>query len=77
MTILVLTPIEQRVAQLVAAGQSNAEVAAELGVSAKTVEVHVSRACRKVGARSPAELGSWARVAGRPTHERQSQREEL
>lgn len=76
MTILVLTPIEHRVAQLVAAGRSNAEVAAELGVSGKTVDVHISRACRKVGARSPAELASWARVADRSTHERKSQREE-
>jgi DNA-binding NarL/FixJ family response regulator len=76
MTILVLTPIEQRIAQLVAAGRSTAEVAADLGVSAKTVEVHVSRACRKVGARSPAELASWARSAGRTAHERQSQRKE-
>jgi DNA-binding NarL/FixJ family response regulator len=71
MTILVLTPIEQRIAQLVAAGRSTAEVAAELGVTGKTVEVHVSRACRKVGARSPAELALWASA-----HERQSQGKE-
>ena len=76
MTILVLTPIESTVARLVAAGMSHAEVAAELGISGKTVEVHVSRACRKVGARSPAELASWARNGDRPTHERQPQREE-
>jgi DNA-binding CsgD family transcriptional regulator len=76
MTILLLTPIEQRVAQLVASGRSTAEVAAELGVSGKTVEVHVSRACRKVGARSSAELASWARDADRSAHERQSQRKE-
>jgi DNA-binding NarL/FixJ family response regulator len=75
MTILVLTPIEQRIAQLIAAGRSNAEIAADLDVSAKTVEVHVSRACRKVGARSPAELASWANGGDRSTHERQSQKE--
>ncbi len=76
MTVLILTATEQRVAHLVAAGRSNAEVAAELGVSGKTVEVHISRACRKVGARSPAELASWTRIAGQPTDEPQPQKEE-
>lgn len=76
MTVLILTPLEQRVAQLVAAGRTNAEVAAELSLTGKTVEVHVSRACRKVGARSAAELATWARIAARSTNEPQLQKEE-
>ena len=51
-----LTPTEQRVALLVAAGRTNAEVAEELGLSQKTIEWHVSRAYRKLGARSREDL---------------------
>jgi DNA-binding CsgD family transcriptional regulator len=63
-TIRLLTPTEQRVAQLVASGCSTAEVAVELALPAKTVEWHLSRVCRKLGARSRAELsGLLERVA--------------
>ncbi|TLH61056.1 LuxR family transcriptional regulator [Mycolicibacterium phocaicum] len=53
----VLTASERRIAELVASGMSNREVAAKLFVSAKTVEVHLSRIYRKLGIRSRAELG--------------------
>lgn len=76
MTVLILTATEQRVAHLVAAGRSNAEIAAELGVNGKTVEVHISRACRKVGASSLTELASWTRIARQPTGEPPPQKEE-
>jgi DNA-binding CsgD family transcriptional regulator len=52
----VLTSAECRVAELVAAGKSNNDVAAALFVSVKTVEVHLSRVYRKLDIRSRAEL---------------------
>jgi DNA-binding CsgD family transcriptional regulator len=53
---LALTPTEERVAQLVADGKTNREVAAELFVSRRTVEDNLSRMYRKLGVRSRAEL---------------------
>jgi DNA-binding CsgD family transcriptional regulator len=50
------TPTEQRIAALVAVGRTNDEVAAELGVRAKTVEWHLTRLYRKFGVRSRTEL---------------------
>jgi DNA-binding CsgD family transcriptional regulator len=43
-----LTPSEQRVARMAAAGRSNAEIAQELFVSLKTVETHLSHAYKKL-----------------------------
>jgi DNA-binding CsgD family transcriptional regulator len=51
-----LTDAEGRIAELVAAGRSNKEVAAALFVSVKTVEVTLTRVYQKVGVRSRAEL---------------------
>jgi DNA-binding NarL/FixJ family response regulator len=53
----VLTPSEQRVAELAASGMTNREIAASLFVSAKTVEANLSQVYRKLGIRSRAELG--------------------
>jgi DNA-binding CsgD family transcriptional regulator len=53
-----LTPMERRVAQLVAAGRTEAETAAELGLSDRTVEWHLARAARKLGARSRSDLAA-------------------
>jgi len=58
-----LTPGERRVAELVAAGLSNKQVAAELYVSVATVEAHLSRAYAKLGVASRAQL---ARALGPP-----------
>lgn len=52
-----LTASEYEIAELVASGMSNREVGAALFVSAKTVEVHLSRIYRKLGIRSRSELG--------------------
>jgi DNA-binding CsgD family transcriptional regulator len=53
-----LTPGERRVALLAAAGRSNRDIAQELFVTPKTVEVHLSNAYRKLAIRSRAELES-------------------
>jgi DNA-binding CsgD family transcriptional regulator len=51
-----LTPGERRVAELVAAGLSNKQVAAQLYVSVYTVEAHLSQAYAKLGIRSRTQL---------------------
>ena len=51
-----LTPAEQRMAELAADGLSNKEIAAELFVSVKTVELTLSRVYRKLGIRSRSQL---------------------
>lgn len=51
-----LTPTEQRVADLVAEGRSNKEVAAALHVTVKTVEGTLSRVYAKLGVRSRTAL---------------------
>jgi DNA-binding CsgD family transcriptional regulator len=53
-----LTDSETRVAQLAATGLTNRQVAAQLFISAKTVEATLARAYRKLGIRSRAELGA-------------------
>ncbi len=52
-----LTATEERVAELAASGLTNREVAAAAFMSQKTVEANLSRAYRKLGIRSRAELG--------------------
>lgn len=51
-----LTPQERTVVELVCQGLSNAEVAASLFVSGKTVQYHLTRVYRRLGVRSRAEL---------------------
>ena len=53
-----LTPQERRIAELVAAGGSNAEVGAALFVTVNTVEGALTRAYRKLGIRSRTELAN-------------------
>lgn len=55
---LELTAAEARIAGLVAAGRSNREVAAELFLSVKTVEVTLTRVYAKAGVRSRSELAA-------------------
>ena len=51
-----LTPGEQRVAELVASGLSNKEVAGQLYLSVYTVQAHLSRVYAKLGVRSRSQL---------------------
>ncbi|NNM97103.1 MAG: helix-turn-helix transcriptional regulator [Candidatus Dormibacteraeota bacterium] len=51
-----LTAQEVRVAELAAAGRSNAEIGAALFISAKTVEHHLGRIYAKLAVRSRREL---------------------
>ncbi len=60
-----LTPSEMEVARRAAAGASNGEIAAQLFISRKTVERHMTRALAKLGVRNRTELA--ARMAS-PDH---------
>lgn len=55
-----LTPREAQVVTLVARGMSNAEIAAELFISERTVESHISNARLKLGIDSRTKLTRWA-----------------
>lgn len=60
----VLTDSERQVAERAAAGLSNRQIAATLFLSAKTVEMHLSNAYRKLGIRSRAQLAERLRENG-------------
>jgi DNA-binding NarL/FixJ family response regulator len=55
-----LTPREREVLQHIARGYMYKEIAATLGISAKTVEAHVSAVLRKLQLSSRHELSRWA-----------------
>lgn len=59
-----LTPREHEVMDMVTEGQANKEIAAVLGVTAKTVEAHRARVMDKMHASSLAELVRMALIAG-------------
>ncbi len=59
-----LTPREREIVQLVAEGNSNADVARELWLSEQTVKVHLSNAYRKLGVSNRTEAARWAQVNG-------------
>ena len=54
-----LTPREREVLRLIARGYAYKEVARELGISAKTVETHVSAVLRKLQLSNRHQLTSW------------------
>lgn len=62
-----LTPVEERIATLVAAGQTNREVSGTLFMSVRTVESHLGRIYRKLGIRSRTELSR--RLSAQPHSE--------
>jgi len=55
-----LTRREREVAQLVAEGKSNKEIARILGISVKTTETHRASAMHKLGLESVSDLVRWA-----------------
>ncbi|HKN94131.1 MAG TPA: AAA family ATPase [Thermoleophilaceae bacterium] len=59
-----LTPTERRIAELVAQGNTNREVAAKLVVTAGTVEAHLTRIYGKLGIRSRTELAGKMLAGG-------------
>jgi DNA-binding NarL/FixJ family response regulator len=61
------TPISEResdVLRLIAIGHSNKEVAAQLGISVKTVEVHKANAMRKLGLTGRVDVIRYAVLQG-------------
>lgn len=59
-----LTPRERQVLRLVTDGKPNKVMAAELGVSQRTVEIHRAHVMRKMGASSLAQLVRMTLIAG-------------
>jgi DNA-binding NarL/FixJ family response regulator len=59
-----LTRRELEIAQLVAGGATNREIAETLFLSPKTVERHVSNALKKAGARNRTQLAERLRDHG-------------
>ena len=59
-----LTPREQEVRALVAAGLMNKQIAAEIDLAEITVKIHRGRVMKKMGARSLADLVRMAEALG-------------
>ena len=59
-----LSAREEEVVALVAAGASNAEVAARLFISERTVQDHIANAQRRLGLSGRAALAAWAAKQG-------------
>jgi non-specific serine/threonine protein kinase len=59
-----LTRREVEVARLAARGQTNREIAAELSLSVRTVEVHVEHVLTKLDFRTRTQLAAWAYEEG-------------
>ena len=59
-----LTPREIKVLQLVLAGRTNRAIAAEICITEKTVEFHLSHIYTKIGMRTRILAGIWAMQHG-------------
>ena len=59
-----LTAREREIAELVAAGRTNREVAEQLVLSARTIEAHLRNIYGKLGVRSRVELARAAADGG-------------
>lgn len=54
-----LTSREAGIARMITFGMANKQIAAELGLSTKTVEGHITRLMAKLGARSRVQVATW------------------
>jgi DNA-binding NarL/FixJ family response regulator len=54
-----LTHREQEIAELVAKGLTNREIASQLVISDRTAEGHVEHILTKLGFRSRGQIGAW------------------
>ncbi|MFB9903880.1 ATP-binding protein [Allokutzneria oryzae] len=63
-----LTRRERQVAELVAQGHGNQEIADRLAIARRTAEVHVARILAKLGCASRAQIATWVREQ-RPSHD--------
>ncbi|MFD9663943.1 ATP-binding protein [Rhodococcus sp. NPDC059968] len=59
-----LTPRETEVAELVARGMSNRDIAVKLVIAQRTAEGHVERILNKLGFRSRAQIAAWVTERG-------------
>lgn len=55
-----LTARQLQVAELIAAGATNAQIARQLGVSVRTVDAHVEHVRLRLGVRARAQIAVWA-----------------
>lgn len=62
--LMVLTPKERIVMEHVAYGKPNKIIAAELGVSRRTIEAHRARVFQKIEVKNATELARWAMAKG-------------
>ena len=61
----VLRPREAEIARLVAQGQSNKEIGAQLFISERTVESHIRNIMNKLGFNSRAQIAAWTATLDR------------
>jgi non-specific serine/threonine protein kinase len=65
-----LTSRERQVAELIAQGLSNKQIAARLVIAPRTAEGHVERILTKLGFTSRTQIATWAAARERPVNER-------
>jgi PAS domain S-box-containing protein len=61
--LMTLTDRQRQILALVAQGKTNAAIAAEIGLSRRTVEAHRLRLARLLGVRNAAEMVAWFSIA--------------
>src|SRR5512132_3601286 len=67
---LLVTRREREIAALVATGLTNREIAGQLYLSVRTVEVHVDHILSKLGFRTRTQLAAWIHEEGRELRSR-------